>query len=336
MHCLNWPALLPAVATVPGPPKTRVTSSIASFVARPVSQLIATQEANDARQTCSMSTSHLQFRRKLGDALYGEVMECELHARVPVDEPLVVAVKCMSLSCAADVRSRFGPARVLDDPLQERRVAELLALSGGHRNVAAAYFHFQKGQWLYLVGELCTDGDLHTRLAADGPMDERNSMRIMTQICCGLDFLHRELGIAHRDLSLENVLLRDGECKISDFGLSVDAGARCSARVGKAYYMAPEVVAGRTYDPVKADVWSLGIMWFILLTGSPLISIASEHNKAFMELAQCGVGAVFEAWGFSNKLSAEVMELIAKMLSVDPADRISLHEVLEHPCLKSG
>ncbi|KAE8877133.1 hypothetical protein PF007_g29696 [Phytophthora fragariae] len=157
----------------------------------------------------------------------------------------------------------------------------------------------------------------------------------MTQIFHGVDYLHRVLGIAHRDLSLENVLLRDGECKISDFGLSVAATARCKARVGKAYYMAPEVVAGKTYDPVKADIWSLGIMWFILLTGSPLVSIASERNKAFVAVAQCGVTAVFESWKVSNKLSAEVMDLIAKMLSVNPAERISLDMIFEHPCLQT-
>ncbi|EGZ18023.1 hypothetical protein PHYSODRAFT_255780 [Phytophthora sojae] len=162
---------------------------------------------------------------------------------------------------------------MIHSALLERRVAHLLASSGGHRNVVASYFHFQEHQCLYLVGEFCNDGDLYTHLTShtrNGVMDEQSSVHVMTQIFHGVDYLHRVLGIAHRDLSLENVLLHDGECKISDFGLSVDAATRCKARVGKEYYMAPEVVAGKTNDPVKADIWSLGIMWFILLTGSPL------------------------------------------------------------------
>ncbi|KAJ8564339.1 hypothetical protein ON010_g7008 [Phytophthora cinnamomi] len=87
-----------------------------------------------------MTTSQLRFRRKLADALYGEVTECELRptARqrqrspsIPLDEQLVVAVKCISLPYAVDMRARHGAGRNLDDSLQECRVASLLATSGG-------------------------------------------------------------------------------------------------------------------------------------------------------------------------------------------------------------
>ncbi|GMF09591.1 unnamed protein product [Phytophthora lilii] len=153
----------------------------------------------------------------------------------------------------------------------------------------------------------------------------------MKQIFAGVDYLHNQLRIAHRDLSLENVLLQTGECKISDFGLSVGVSARCVDQAGKDYYLAPEVVAGVEYDPVKADIWSLGIMWFILLTGSPLVSLASQQYEVFVALAQCGVTAVFSSWGFDEKLSAAVVDLIARMLKIDPADRISLINILMHP-----
>lgn len=149
----------------------------------------------------------------------------------------------------------------------------------------------------------------------------------------GVDYLHRHLRIAHRDLSLENVLVHNGVCKISDFGLSVDANARCCGRVGKAYYMAPEVVAGETYDPVKADVWSLGILWFILLTGSPLVPIASTKATSFLALRRCGVASVFKSWGFEKKVSPAVIGLVSRMLTVDPKERISLDELVAQPFL---
>ncbi|KAG6612200.1 serine/threonine protein kinase [Phytophthora cinnamomi] len=94
-------------------------------------------------------------------------------------------------------------------------------------------------------------------------------MRLCRQVTLGLHFLHSN-GIAHRDVSLENVLLRGGVCKLSDFGLATDAERMCAEVVGKANYMAPEVVAGEAYAPVAADMWSLGIVLFIMLTGSPL------------------------------------------------------------------
>ncbi|KAI9981050.1 hypothetical protein PInf_010408 [Phytophthora infestans] len=148
-------------------------------------------------------------------------------------------------------------SRILDDPIQECRVAGLLAKNGGHCNVVASYIHFQEGGCLYLVGEFCADGDRYSHLSTpteSGAMDEHRTINTMKQIFNGVNYMHRVLAIAHRDLSLENVLMNNGECKISDFGLSVNANTRCTDRVGKEYYMAPEVVAGEEYDPVKADI----------------------------------------------------------------------------------
>ncbi|KAE8885844.1 hypothetical protein PF004_g15293 [Phytophthora fragariae] len=277
-----------------------------------------------------MSTSQLYFRRKIGDALYGQVRECELRPTraqeqllppLPIGKRRIVAVKTMSLSCAANVRSMSDPTRVMDDPLQECRVADLLSNAGGHPNVVHCFFHFQENDCIHLVTDFCTDGDLYTHVASAiqrGAMTEGWSIH---------------LGIAHRDLSLENVLVHNGECKISEFGLSVDANALCLGRAGKDYYMAPEVVAGEVYDPVEADIWSLGIMWFVMLTGSPLVSVASRQNKAFLALEQLQVTGVFESWGFDTKLSPSIIDLVSQMLKVNPAERISLVGILEHPCL---
>ncbi|ETI55714.1 CAMK protein kinase [Phytophthora nicotianae P10297] len=280
-----------------------------------------------------MATPELRFRRKIGDAMYGEVLEYELLQHQPNERSCVVAVKSINLSYAITARSRTQADRVLDDPNQECRVAKLLARTSGHRNVVKSFFQFQKNDSLYLVSEFCADGDLHTHLAKTGAVDEQFSIHIMAQIFDGVNFLHRNLNIAHRDLSLENVLMNNGECKISDFGLSVEATSRCFDRVGKDYYMAPEVVARNEYDPVKADVWSLGIIWFVLVTGSPLITIASQDNKAFLAMKECGVMSVFESWKVTTRLSAPVMDLISRMLKVDPAERIALDEILQHPCL---
>ncbi|KAJ8548618.1 hypothetical protein ON010_g11054 [Phytophthora cinnamomi] len=80
-------------------------------------------------------------------------------------------------------------------------------------------------------------------------MTEKWTIHVMKQVLAGVDFLHRQLGIAHRDLSLENVLMHNGACKISDFGLSVAVNTLCLGRAGKEYYMAPEVVAGGSVRP---------------------------------------------------------------------------------------
>ncbi|GMF39670.1 unnamed protein product [Phytophthora fragariaefolia] len=217
--------------------------------------------------------------------------------------------------------------------MQEQRVLERLMATGGHRNVVRPLFHFTHDRRLYLVNELCGDGDLHglvtDRLNAAAFLEENEVTSLMQQVLEGVNYLHTMLDVAHRDLSLENVLLSNGVCKITDFGLSTDARTVCEAGlVGKEYYMAPEIVAGEKYDPVLADVWSLGIMWFIMLTGSPLLSLSSE--KAFGSLATHGVGAVIEVWGHSHRISRNTIWLLEKMLQVDPRQRISLDQVLNH------
>uniref|UniRef100_H3H0P8 Protein kinase domain-containing protein n=1 Tax=Phytophthora ramorum TaxID=164328 RepID=H3H0P8_PHYRM len=212
--------------------------------------------------------------------------------------------------------------------------------NGGHRNVVQSHSHFVHERRLYLVNELCRGGDLHSlvtaRLSESKFLDQNEVLSLMQQVLEGVHYLHTTLGVAHRDLSLENVLMSRGVCKITDFGLSVDARSICDGgRVGKEFYMAPEVVAGDRYDPTLADVWSLGIMWFIMLTGSPLLSLASPSEKGFKGVAQYGVGAVINVWGHSGRISRHTIALLERMLQIDPPRRISLDQVLTHPLFAS-
>ncbi|EGZ18116.1 hypothetical protein PHYSODRAFT_499294 [Phytophthora sojae] len=273
----------------------------------------------------------LHVRRQISVALYGEVLECELPGD---DEP--VAVKCISLTRAAEARRQLRTTREIDNPMQEQRVAELIMANGGHRNVVQPLFHFTHDRRLYLVNELCRGGDLHSlvaaRISASTFLEEQEVLPLMHQVLEGVNYLHSALGVAHRDLSLENVLLSRGVCKITDFGLSTKARSMCEAgQVGKEYYMAPEIVAGERYDPALADVWSLGIMWFIMLTGSPLLSLASPSEKAFGAVAKHGVGTVIEVWGHAHRISTSTTSLLEKMLQIDPSRRFRLDQVLAHP-----
>ncbi|KAG2769198.1 hypothetical protein PC129_g1977 [Phytophthora cactorum] len=252
----------------------------------------------------------LHVRRQLSVALYGEVLECEVPGH---DDP--VAVKCISLARAAAARIQVQDTREIDSPFQEQRVAALLVANGGHHNVVQPHFHF-----------------VHDRLDASTFLAEREVLPLMRQVLEGVHYLHSKLGVAHRDLSLENVLLSRGVCKITDFGLSTDARIVCQGgQVGKNFYMAPEIVAGKRYDPTLADVWSLGIMWFIMLTGSPLVSLASPSEKAFGAVERHGVSAVIEVWGHSDRISRNTISVLEKMLQIDPRRRIRLDQVLTHP-----
>ncbi|EGZ27240.1 hypothetical protein PHYSODRAFT_553865 [Phytophthora sojae] len=189
-------------------------------------------------------------------------------------------------------------------------------------------------------------------------LHESVAHRYLVDVLSGLRFLHSH-GIAHRDVSLENILLRDGRAVIADFGLCVQdpsavggspagsptsggdgngsssggGGFRCDETVGKNYYMAPEIVAREHYDPRRADIWSAGIAFFILLTSSPPFERAEPSDPGFRYVAKRGIKAVFTAWGLGQEVSEPMQDLLARMLSVDPTERITMEEIWQHPVL---
>lgn len=297
--------------------------------------------------------SRYRLAQHLSETLYGAVYLCEDTQQSVVASPRSVDATTVGQPTeAAAAGSSFSPRRVvlkqieiaqamhllntphpqqqmLDDPRQEKAVGNLLRRTGGHPNVVQYLDDFIEDKTLFFVMEFCADGDLYEYLRRRGKttLSSVDAMSVLAQISSGVAFLH-DHDIAHRDISLENVMLDDGVCKIGDFGLSARATQPRSERVGKAYYMAPEVVAGETYDAKAADIWSLGILLFILLTGSPLVPIASTTDKAFAALKRLGVAAVLKAWGV--ELSKPLTELLEGMLAVKPSERLNICQVLRH------
>ncbi|CAI5719960.1 unnamed protein product [Peronospora destructor] len=266
-----------------------------------------------------------RLRRPLSDALYGPV---RLYEDAQCDNELV-AIKQVSLSRAV-ASLRLNPN--MDNPWSEYRVVSHLMTLPPHVNIVHFRDEFLHAQdtWC-VVMELCPGGDLWTLLehAPRNRLPEVMTQQLFLQCVRGVQFIHAH-GIAHRDLSLENVFYCRGVCKIGDFGLSTDVPLRGSGEVvGKAYYMAPEVVNEEKYDAFAADMWSLGIMLFIMLTGSPLTSNASRDNKAFLAFCELGVAKVIDSWGLSDRISPTTIGLLNKLLRVNPVERPTAEELLE-------
>ena len=311
--------------------------------------IIAASSASAPRTLLSPTLPpRFRVRRTISTALYGAVLECDHdvadvpppYAAIRATMPLPrrhrpsVAVKSVSLQRALHASKTSD--RKMDDPWQEWHVAAQLIASGGHQNVLQFYQQIHHDDALFFVSEFCSEGDLYEHMATTptGTVPEREALTLFRQIVLGVQFLHTELQLAHRDLSLENILLRNGMCKVSDFGLSMRASERSTECVGKEYYMAPEVVAEQEYEPCVADIWSLGIMLFILLTGSPLLPVASRAERGFASLASHGVVPVLCAWGVREQLSDACTDLLDQILQVDGAKRIDLTGMLAHPALQ--
>ncbi|RLN89681.1 hypothetical protein BBJ28_00004648 [Nothophytophthora sp. Chile5] len=202
----------------------------------------------------------------------------------------------------------------------------------------------QSNQQVAAEGESGRSDPLANGVTGSKRLQESVARGYLADVLSGLRFLHSH-GIAHRDLSLENILLRDGRAVIADFGLCVQhldsttaetGGFCCDGTVGKHYYMAPEIVARERYDPRRADVWSVGIAFFILLTSSPPFEKADPSDPGFRYVAKRGIKAVFTAWGLAEEVSQPMQDLLARMLSIEPEERITVDEIWQHPALQAA
>lgn len=195
-----------------------------------------------------------------------------------------------------------------------------------------------------LVFDHCPHGELFDRVAS-GALAPQDAKRYFRQVATALAFVHAQ-DVAHRDVSLENVLLdAEGDCRLADFGLATLHGSSCTGRVGKAFYMAPEVFAssptpfgtsdepGDAYNGLRADVWSLGVLLFILATGVPPFETPSERDPRFRTVQAHGVRELLKRWQFDRGMAPELCDLLVSMLRIDPSERPTVAEVCAHSWL---
>ena len=141
-----------------------------------------------------------------------------------------------------------------------------------HPNIIDFAEVFEDPRYLHIVSDLCTGGELFDRITAMGHYTEADAAKVLAMILRGIAYCH-ERNICHRDLKPENFLFETPDAhstlKIIDFGLSFvfETGEMMSTRVGTPYYIAPEVLQ-RNYG-VECDMWSIGVIMYILLCGYP-------------------------------------------------------------------
>lgn len=202
----------------------------------------------------------------------------------------------------------------------------------------------------FIFMERASGGELFDQLTThNGPIPEPVVRGFMTQLCDGIAHCHR-MGVAHRDVKLENVLLNDqGVIKVIDFGLShqyavdpssgeVDRSLPIQGFCGSKSYAAPEVLVGQGYDGFQADMWSLGVCLFGLLNGFFPVDEAKTSDWRFSKLQKAQVSdlsSVSVILGWYKKtpahLSAKVIGLLDALLSINPKKRPSIQDVMNHP-----
>ena len=206
-----------------------------------------------------------------------------------------------------------------------------------HPNILKIFEFYSNKQSYSIVTEFCSGGELFQEIVDKGPFHENYSAYVMYQIFSAINYCHN-MHIVHRDLKPENILILDRDrngyprIKICDFGTSkmFEKGAVEKKLVGSSYYIAPEVL--KKHYNEKCDIWSCGVILYILLSGRP--PFGGENDTEIMERVAIGKYDL-ESPPF-NKLSNSVIDLIKKLLVMNPSKRISAEEALAHPWFKEN
>lgn len=216
-----------------------------------------------------------------------------------------------------------------------RREVKILKALTGHSNLVQFYDAYEDHDNVYIVMELCEGGELLDRiLARGGKYTEEDARTVMIQILNVVAFCHLQ-GVVHRDLKPENFLFtskdEDSQLKAIDFGLSdfVKPDERLNDIVGSAYYVAPEVLH-RAYG-TEADVWSVGVIAYILLCGSRPFWARTESG-IFRAVLKADPSFDETPW---PSLSTEAKDFVKRLLNKDPRKRMTAAQALSHPWLKN-
>lgn len=216
-----------------------------------------------------------------------------------------------------------------------KREIQIMQHLSGQPNIVEFKGAYEDRHSVHLVMELCAGGELFDRIIARGYYSEKDAAEIIRQIANVVNICHF-MGVMHRDLKPENFLLTSKDenamLKATDFGLSVfiEEGKVYRDIVGSAYYVAPEVLR-RSYGK-EADVWSAGVILYILLSGVPPFWAETEKG-IFNAILKGEIDFESDPW---PSISNSAKDLIRKMLTQEPKKRITSAQVLEHPWLRMG
>ncbi|XP_041024629.1 CDPK-related kinase 7 [Juglans microcarpa x Juglans regia] len=265
--------------------------------------------------------AHYELGEEVGRGHFGYT--CSAKAKKGSLKGQDVAVKVIP-------KSKMTTAIAIEDV---RREVKILRALTGHENLVQFYDAYEDEDNVYVVMELCTGGELLDRiLSRGGKYSEEDAKAVMVQILSVVAYCHLQ-GVVHRDLKPENFLYvtkdENSSLKAIDFGLSdyVKPDERLNDIVGSAYYVAPEVLH-RSYG-TEADMWSIGVIAYILLCGSRPFWARTESG-IFRAVLKADPSFDEAPW---PSLSYDAIDFVKRLLNKDYRKRLTAAQALSHPWL---
>ena len=185
-----------------------------------------------------------------------------------------------------------------------------------HDNIVKLYDIYQTANNMYIVTEFCQNGDLFKLLQKRKRIPEKEAKEYLKNIMNGAKYLHKN-GIIHRDLKPANILLKNGVCKLSDFGFAKSLNSEetiMKSIVGTPLYMSPQILKKGKYT-TKSDLWSIGLIYYEMLHGRTPWPAQNE-----IELIN---GIYNKKIAFSSEISDKSKDFIKRCLEIYEEDRIS-------------
>lgn len=182
----------------------------------------------------------------------------------------------------------------------------------------------------YMLFEYVEGGQMLDYIVSHGSLKEKNARKFVRGIASALDYCHKN-SVVHRDLKIENIMINQkGDIKIIDFGLSnlYSPTTLLKTYCGSLYFAAPELLSARPYTGPEVDVWSFGVVLYVLVCGKVPFddkSVSVLHEKIKRGNVE-----------YPEFLSKECVSLLSRMLVVDPLKRATLYEIMQHPWMNRG
>ncbi|XP_048136211.1 SNF1-related protein kinase catalytic subunit alpha KIN10-like isoform X2 [Rhodamnia argentea] len=255
------------------------------------------------------SLKNYKLIRNIGHGAFGKVKAAK-HRLTGIK----VAIKILK-------RQKMREKRMEDKVSREIKIGKLLE----HPHIIRLYEIIETLTDVYVVMEYAERGELFDYIVENRRIREDEARKFFQQIISGLEYCHK-YRVVHRDLKPENLLLDcNGNVKIADFGLStiMHDGYFLKTSCGSPNYAAPEVISGKLYAGPEVDVWSCGIILYVLLCGS--LPFDDESLPNLYNKVKSGV------YTLPSHLTTGARDLIERMIVVDPLKRITIPEIRQHP-----
>ncbi|CAM9347030.1 unnamed protein product [Pylaiella littoralis] len=286
--------------------------------------------ANSANEGSGRRLGNYQLHRTLGKGMSGKV---KLGVDVRTGETVAVKIMYkdnMSARAAQQLRREITSMKALNHP-------NVLQLKDVHESLTYVKKNGLEKEVVILVLELAVGGELFDFMMYTGAFPEVIARTYFRQMLSALEICHSS-GIAHRDIKPENILLDNNfQLRMADFGLSSimeDENGVCYTECGTRSYMAPEVLAKQPYDGAQADLWSAGVVLFIMLAGNPPFQMAVSTDWWFRAVSS---GRHDRFWAAHLRGCPDFPPLAQAFLNrifvADPTQRATLEALKSHEWL---